>query len=339
MKTITEHQRLLINAVSAEGLSSLPAGVLEKDLLVTDALGSLAAHTSLAFPIVFCGGTCLSKAHGLIQRMSEDLDFKVLVPVNLSRSARSRQLRDMKQALVEHFSSLGFYVPPDGIITRDENNYFSLMLHFQSAFPVVVSLRPEIQVEFSARPVFLATQSLPIDSLLGGLTTAQTQAFCLRCVGVEESLGEKVLALLRRTAEVLDQSNPDAFDPRLVRHLYDVHQIVAQHPALLAELHSGLFAKLVAGDVVQFASQHPAFAANPALELARALVAIKTDQALSLHYRHFVDDLVFGTQVPFSVALATFDTAASSLLAQLSSGLGLIKSRCKGVSADFDVAQ
>lgn len=339
MKIITEHQRLLINAVGAEGLSGLPAGVLEKDLLVTDALSSLAALTSFAFPIVFCGGTCLSKAHGLIQRMSEDLDFKVLVPESLSRSARSTQLREMKQRLVLHFSNLGFHVPAEGIIARDENNYFSLMLHFQSAFSAVVSLRPEIQVEFSARPVFLATQLLPIDSLLGGLTTAQTQAFKLSCVGVEESLAEKVLALLRRTAEVLNQSNPVAFDPRLVRHLYDVHQIVTTHPKLLTELQPGLFAKLVAGDAAQFANQHPAFADNPVAELTRALATIHADEALSLHYRHFVDDLVFGAPVAFSVALATFDTAASSLLKQLTSGFGLIKSRRKGVSVDFDAAK
>lgn len=317
MKTITEHQRLLINAVGAEGLTGLPAGVLEKDLLVTEALGSLAALKTLDFPIVFCGGTCLSKAHGLIQRMSEDLDFKVLVPANLSRSARSRQLSAMKQALASHFLDLDFHVEPDGIIARDENHYFSLLLHYQSAFSQVVSLRAEILVEFTVRSVFLATQQLPIGSLLAGLTTRQTPAFTLTCVGVEESLAEKTLSLLRRTAEVAGNPNATGFDPRLVRHLYDVHQIVCQHPALLAELHPNLFASLVAGDAAQFANQHPAFAANPLAELTRALVAIKADATLRAHYRRFLDDLVFGAPVDFDAALTSFDAAANRLLAQL----------------------
>jgi hypothetical protein len=42
MKTITERQRQLINAVVAEGLSVLPAGAFEKDLMVTDALARVA---------------------------------------------------------------------------------------------------------------------------------------------------------------------------------------------------------------------------------------------------------------------------------------------------------
>ena len=29
------------------------------------------------FKLVFCGGTCLSKAYGILERMSEDVDFKV----------------------------------------------------------------------------------------------------------------------------------------------------------------------------------------------------------------------------------------------------------------------
>lgn len=194
-----------------------------------------------------------------------------------------------------------------------------MLLNFQSAFPQVVSLRAEIQVEFTVRPALLPTQQLPVGSLLEGLTTRQTPAFTLACVGVEESLAEKTLSLLRRTAEVAGNPNSTAFDPRLVRHLYDVHQIVFQQPALLEDLHPGLFAKLVAGDAAQFANQHPAFAANPLAELTRALAAIKADAALPQHYRRFLDDLVFGTPVDFNTALVTFDATATRLLAQLAS--------------------
>ena len=72
MKTITERELQLINAVVAEGLTSLPAGVLEKDLLITEALRGLAGADTL-FPLVFCGGTCLAKAHGLILGLSKGL--------------------------------------------------------------------------------------------------------------------------------------------------------------------------------------------------------------------------------------------------------------------------
>jgi hypothetical protein len=60
MKTITETNRQLINAVVAEGLNKLPAGVIEKDFLVTEVLRELAGISIAEMDIVFCGGTCLS---------------------------------------------------------------------------------------------------------------------------------------------------------------------------------------------------------------------------------------------------------------------------------------
>lgn len=67
---------------------TIPAAYVEKDFWVTEALRSLAR--GLAFPvdgnppgqvrarIVFKGGTSLSKAHGLIDRFSEDIDLYVV---------------------------------------------------------------------------------------------------------------------------------------------------------------------------------------------------------------------------------------------------------------------
>lgn len=321
MKTITDDQRQLIHAVIAEGLTNLPAGVLEKDLLITAVLGSLAELSSLDFAVVFCGGTCLAKAHGLIRRMSEDLDFKILVPPGLSRSAQSRKLSQMKQALANHFSNMGFRIAPGGITARDENNYFSLMLQFQSAFSKVVSLRSEIQVEFTVRPVLLATQQLPIRSMLEVLARRPTKAFELTCVGIEETLAEKTLSLLRRTAELLAGRNRDDFDPRLVRHLYDIHEIVSHHPNLPAALHPGLFASLVAVDAVQFSNQHPELVKDSAAELNRALAVIKNGRMFRDHYGRFLNDLVFGEPVAFDAALAAFDAVATRLLAQLPESL------------------
>jgi predicted nucleotidyltransferase component of viral defense system len=79
MRQISAAQRELILDAVGEGLTPLPAGVLEKDLLVTAVLRSLADFRGPA-DIVFCGGTCLSKAHGLVRRMSEDVDFKIRMP-------------------------------------------------------------------------------------------------------------------------------------------------------------------------------------------------------------------------------------------------------------------
>ena len=99
MKTITAPEHNLILDVIGEGLTPLPAAALEKDLLVTEILQRIQPLDTGEIKLVFCGGTALSKAHGLIERMSEDIDFKVFVPEGLSRSARSKQLSQLKNQL------------------------------------------------------------------------------------------------------------------------------------------------------------------------------------------------------------------------------------------------
>src|SRR6476660_2302401 len=94
MKTISAAQQQALEDLSAEGrLRQLPVQTAEKDIHVTDVLGKLselefrhsffrgAAHELVedGIRLIFAGGTSLSKAHGLINRMSEDIDLKVIL--------------------------------------------------------------------------------------------------------------------------------------------------------------------------------------------------------------------------------------------------------------------
>ena len=99
MKTITNHEYDLISGVIGDGLTELAEAVIEKDLLLTEVLRTVAAMETDGIALIFCGGTCLSKAHRLIDRMSEDVDFKLVVPAGLSRSARSRRLSEFKKRM------------------------------------------------------------------------------------------------------------------------------------------------------------------------------------------------------------------------------------------------
>ena len=96
MKTITnELKRDIEDAVAAGLFGIIPPAVIEKDLHVTDALRELSKikvtqvarrvadsapdQIEVSAHLVFAGGTCLSKAYGLIERMSEDIDIKVVL--------------------------------------------------------------------------------------------------------------------------------------------------------------------------------------------------------------------------------------------------------------------
>lgn len=99
MRTITAEQKQEIEDLAAEGLiRGLPVQTAEKDIHITELLrglselqihhdhfsdldprkGDLVRHDK-GIQLIFAGGTCLSKAYGLIDRMSEDIDIKVLL--------------------------------------------------------------------------------------------------------------------------------------------------------------------------------------------------------------------------------------------------------------------
>ena len=316
MKTITAREHELIISVMGEGLTALAEAVIEKDLLITEVLRTVVAVDSDGIQLVFCGGTCLSKAHGLIERMSEDIDFKLVLPQGLSRSARSRLLSQFKKRLAAVLVDAGFAVPANEIIARDENSYVSLNLHYESRFAPVASLRPEIKVELNARPPVLPTSPLPIASMLDVLIQAPRTDFHVECIGVEETLAEKVLSFLRRTAEARAGRNRADYDDRLVRHLYDVRAI-ARGRERLALPHEH-FAALVAGDATQFRNQYPEFEEDPVGQMRVVLDALHHEaDAFERDYLRFVDELVFGEPVTFAEARAVFIELAESLIGQL----------------------
>ncbi|MGB4345531.1 MAG: nucleotidyl transferase AbiEii/AbiGii toxin family protein, partial [Burkholderiaceae bacterium] len=58
---------------------------------------------------------CLSKAHGLIERMSEDVDFKLIVADGLSRSARNKLLSQFKKRLTKVLEVANYHMAGIGI--------------------------------------------------------------------------------------------------------------------------------------------------------------------------------------------------------------------------------
>ncbi len=316
MKTITAREHELIISVMGEGLTALAEAVIEKDLLTTEVLRTVVAVDSDGIQLVFCGGTCLSKAHGLIERMSEDIDFKLVLPQGLSRSARSRLLSQFKKRLAAALMEAGFAVPANEIIARDENSYVSLNLHYESRFAPVASLRSEIKLELNARPPVLPTAPLPIASMLDVLIQAPRTDLHVECIGVEETLAEKVLSFLRRTAEARAGRNRADYDDRLVRHLYDVRAIARGREELM--LPHEHFAVMVTGDAVQYRNQYPEFEQDPVGQMRVVLDALHHEaDAFERDYLRFVDELVFGEPVTFAEARAVFIELAESLIGRL----------------------
>ena len=109
MRVLAPQRRELIEALIAEATSGgITAGLLEKDEHLTDALRALFALRLEGMQLVFCGGTSLSKAYGLIERMSEDADLKVVIPDagQASRAEIRRRLSSLKALVTETLTGI-----------------------------------------------------------------------------------------------------------------------------------------------------------------------------------------------------------------------------------------
>ncbi len=226
--------------------------------------------------------------------MSEDIDFKLIVPEGLSRNARSKKLKSLKHQLVANLVEAGFYVPADEIRARNENSFIAMNIYYKSCFAPVASLRPEIKLELTARAPRLPTRSRTITTLLEEMVPFNREAICLDCISVEETLVEKLVSFLRRTAEHRAGYSRGSYDNRLVRHLYDVYAIASVDPALLDDTLLEHFAVLVHEDARQFENQFPLFVEDPCGQMRLALSALELDHTFEKEYQALFQELFFG---------------------------------------------
>jgi hypothetical protein len=243
-------------------------GLVEKDLHVVRAIAALAAIDAAPFALVFGGGTALARAHRIIRRMSEDVDFKI-VPVPaapVSRSIVRQQLGALRDRITETLQAAGIaFDPADHTRSRNENHYTVWQLPYDSESGAGEGLRPTIQIEMTYAPLRRASVTLPVSSFAAEAHGRPPEVAEIACVSVTETAAEKLVALTRRTAMELAGLSRDP-DPTLVRHIYDLH-LMQEHidPAQVA----ALARDIAAADAREFRNQYPAYAADIASETAR----------------------------------------------------------------------
>ena len=319
MISITNHHYEMIVEVGRAGLSELHPAIFEKDLLITKTLDLLQNFNWDEFSIVFCGGTSLSKGYRLIDRMSEDIDFKVIVPSS-SHSQRRRKLGRLRDKLAKYLREEEFNLISHS--SHNENRYFHFSLGYTPRFSTIMALRPEIKLDFTARTPHLESTEVQVKSLLSNVIPEceESPIFC-QALAYEETLVEKVVAFLRRTASWSEDNSlkrersPE--DRRLVRHLYDVHQLLQKklNTGKVANEIRHLFQEIIQSDREQFNTIDNAFVENPTQRLNDSLEHLHNNSSeFEALYRDFVNDLVWGQAVDFNEAREGFYELACQLL-------------------------
>ena len=188
---------------------------VEKDWFVTRVISILSEIKSDGYEIIFSGGTALSKAHGLLQRFSEDIDFRVLTD-NTGRKALSAY----KSSVIERLRQSGFHIDDHQIKARDGNKYFSIDLDYKTQFDRSESLRPHVQIELTARDIQLPAIYLPVHSFVNKLSGQEPEVANIGCIDPVESAADKLSALAWR---IPDRVRGDEYDdPAVVRHIHDL---------------------------------------------------------------------------------------------------------------------
>lgn len=277
-----------------------------KDFYVVKAIQAVAAVDAAPFALVFGGGTALARAHKLVKRMSEDVDFKIvpLPAAAVSRSKLRQQLGALRSRVTDALRAAGFVVDPSDTSnprSRDENRYSIWQLPYDSAISGQEGLRPTIQVELTFAPLRLDTVEKPVSSFVAEAFNQPPEIAAIPCVSLTETAAEKFVSLTRRTA--MDRAglarDPDS---TLVRHIYDLH---AMREYIDLDDMARLVPLIIAADGAEFKNQYPAYAANPYGETQSAIAALQNDPIYRRRYDDFMLSMVYGNRLEFDVAVGT----------------------------------
>ena len=281
---------------------------MEKDWYVVKALAAIATVETAPFSLVFGGGTALSRAYGLIRRMSEDIDLKIILTSQASRG----KLRKLRKTITEALLGAGFaFNPenPDHRKTMYEGRYTLYQLPYKAIAKCEGVLRPEIQIETSAWPMRRPSTERSVRSFIAEGFDRPAEVVAIACAAIPESAAEKLVALTRRAGAELAGLR-ETRNPTLVRHVYDLH-VIREHydfadVAILAR-------EIMIDDAKTYGRDFPAYEANPLAETLKAIDGIGADDAFANNYATFRRDMVYGRAPDFETAMATLQTLAEHL--------------------------
>lgn len=292
MSTIHE-----LSVVASQTLTKITPGVIEKDFYVTQIIHILTHFKNPDFDLVFSGGTCLAKGHHVIQRMSEDVDFKVVLKAGnapFSNSALRNKLRTLRTEIIDTLQHNNFKVAETMIKVRNAGEFFQIFVDYPTTFPQAYSLRQNILLEFTYDTIACGTEALPIASLIAETLKIEDglEKITTPCAKIIEIAAEKWVSITRRIAAV--ERGHIGKDKVLIRHLYDLSQI--EKLGVLNQDYYDLIAKTIQHDRKKFQNQHPEYVECYVQEIDRSIQLLIEDTSWKDNYNNFIQDMVYAQQ-------------------------------------------
>lgn len=313
-KNVSEHNPQIIEEVS--NLLQISPAVVEKDIFVTQALYALSDLKDIFFQLVFQGGTCLSKAYSLIQRMSEDCDFRITsndLVKKLSKAEYRRQLRRFRRKIVTALEQNGFTINHEKIRIDNSGQYMDMSIDYDTKFPLSAALRPQIKLEFIALNTKVLPATKVITSLIQQTLKDETYdlAKALLCANVTETAADKWVAFTRRAATIARGYRKH--DNTLVRHLYDLYMLDQQQ--VLDKRFHLLATDIMIDDQQQYKMHSLDYANDPIQETQFILEELEQKPIWREDWQNFTSAMVFQGKAPdFDDALKTLNRLSEEII-------------------------
>jgi hypothetical protein len=248
-------QRRELFSEAAARLGMTPA-VVEKDFWVTWVLDRLFATPALTRLLIFKGGTSLSKAYGLIERFSEDIDLILDWRVLGGDDPLAERSRTQQNHLNEEIDQQAVaYIARDMLAQVDAalgdvcrcglgaDDPHVIDVRYPAAFADIY-LRPEVRLEIGPLAAWLPHEERAITCYAARAFPQLfgRREFPVRVIRAERTFWEKATILHHEAHRPVGSPQP----PRYSRHYYDLARMAASpiRDAALADI--GLLADVVA---------------------------------------------------------------------------------------------
>jgi hypothetical protein len=236
---------------------NLPDYAVEKDWWVVQTLAIL-FETEVGPHMVFKGGTSLSKAWGLIDRFSEDIDLAVdrnfygfegdlgkKQRTNLRKKANTYITESLYTELGSRFKAKGLDVKL-GLeeITTSDQDPIIIYVNYPNLIESPGYLKPRIQIELGCRSLIVPFTVRKISSMLDENYPEAPFAelpINVPTVDPERTLLEKIFLLHEEFLRSDEKIRVD----RMSRHLYDIYKLAASPFGEKALINRELYTEIV----------------------------------------------------------------------------------------------
>jgi len=311
----TAQQRQELFAATSNSMGITPAAV-EKDFWIVWCLDVLFSMKDWAPRLRFKGGTSLSKAYGLFERFSEDIDL-ILDWTGLSEEApdgeRSKTQQQKLNVEINHSAQrliqerllpdLQNVVSPLCQAHLDRHDPHTINIEYPAVFAPGY-LRPVVRLEIGPLAAMLPMEFRPVESYAA---RSFPDAFEERVVEVptiraERTFWEKLTILHAEAHRPIDKVLPS----RYARHYYDVHRLAGSR-----YVESALNDTKLLTDVVAFKQKfYPAAWAKYSTAAPGSFRLMPSDLHLAALEQDYDDmsEMIIGDVPEFRKVLNTLET-------------------------------